>query len=235
MPSPDDPSACILAIDWEPGTLVTPFRGSPEFDELYAALGEQVRALEEADYNADTQLLRRMLGGTEALFRLAEDILAGVLREPALRGHFESEDGSKQGRLGLWLLEVLGGPDLFSSSFPDALASEGPMRADPLDLDDRARLLEVAQSVLPSLAGEQGRCVLGALRAHLPLHPRPPSRRVAGTPLLQSGTPAWVESTPELTPESGRTSARRGRTRPSDPEIESGVRPLSDMPWSKAR
>jgi hypothetical protein len=229
LPNPDDPSACILAIEWDPETLVTPFRGTPEFAELHAALGEQVRALEEADYSADTQLLRRMLGGTEALFRLAEDILAGIMLEPDLQARFASEDGSKQGRLGLWLLEVLGGPDLFSSSFPDAIASEGPMSAEPLDLDDRALLLEVAQNALPSLAGEHGRCVLGALRAHLPLHPSPRGGFRAAY-LLESGA---VETEPA--PPARRNMRQYDRREAHDPEIESGVRPRSAMPLTKAR
>ena len=170
LPSPGDPAAIVLAIDWDPGSSATPFRGSSECAELHAALGEQVRALEEADYREDTLLLRQNVGGTEALFRLSEDIVAGIMSDPFLSDRFESRDGSKRGRLGLWLLEVLGGPDLFSSSFPGAVPSQGPLRDGLLDLDERQRLLEIALSSVPSLAEDEGRSVLGALRAYLPLH-----------------------------------------------------------------
>jgi hemoglobin len=176
LPAPGNPYVWILAIDWDPGALLTPFRASQEFEVLHAALGAQVRALEEADYRTDNHMLRRILGGPEALFRLAEDIVVGVMEEPELRARFESDDGSRRGRLGLWLLEVLGGPDLFSSSFPDAMPSEGPLSGELLDLDERATLLDIAQNALPSSAQEEGRCVLGNLRAYLPLHPAPLSQ-----------------------------------------------------------
>jgi hypothetical protein len=179
LPAPGDPSVSMLAIEWDPGVLPTPFRESPEFAELSAALGERVRSLEEVDYLVDPHSLRRILGGTETLFGLAEDIVAAVAREPELARRFESGDGSKRARLGLWLLEVLGGPDLFSASFPGAISSLGPLSGERLDLDDRDRLLEIALAALPSSEDERARCVLGALRAHLPLHPSPPSLRAA--------------------------------------------------------
>jgi hypothetical protein len=176
----------MLAIEWDPGPELMPFRGREEFSLLHAALEERVRALEEADYRADTHLLRRLVGGTEALFRLAEDIVTGILLDPFVGPRFQSADGSKRGRLGLWLLEVLGGPDLFSTSFPEAVAGEGPLQGEYLDLDDRDRLLEIARKALPSAAEQQGLCVVGTLRACLPLHPTPPSKlRVDGRLLAQ--------------------------------------------------
>ena len=190
LPSPGDPAAIVLAIDWDPGSSATPFRGSTEFSELHAALGEQVRALEEADYRADTLLLRQNVGGTEALFRLSEDIVAGIMKDPFLSQRFASRDGSKRGRLGLWLLEVLGGPGLFSSSFPGAIPSEGPLPDGLLDLDERERMLEIALSVIPRLAEDEGRSVLGALRAYIPLHPRPPSLNDDTLLLLPEGDKA---------------------------------------------
>jgi hypothetical protein len=176
VPAPNDPSLCTLEIEWDPGESLTPFHGSEEFAQIHAALTEQVKALEEADYRADSRLLRRILGGPDALFRLAEEIVMGILQEPALGVLFHSDDGSKRGRLGLWLLQVLGGPDLFSSSFPAARVDQGPLAGDLLDLEERERLLEVARGALPSSLDEQGLCVLGSLRACMPLHPPPPSR-----------------------------------------------------------
>jgi hypothetical protein len=197
LPSPGDPDAIVLAIDWDPGSSATPFRGSAECSLLHAALGEQVRALEEADYRADTLLLRQNVGGTEALFRLSEDIVAGIMNDPFLSDRFESRDGSKRGRLGLWLLEVLGGPDLFSSSFPGAIPSDGPLADGLLDLDERERLLEIALTAVPRLAEDEGRSVLGALRAYLPLHPRPPSLDDDTVLLLPEGNSSgrgWSEN-----------------------------------------
>jgi hemoglobin len=182
LPAPDDPSLSVLEIDWDPGDSQTPFRGSEEFLELHAALTEQVRALEEADYRADARLLRQIVGGPEALFRLAEDIVTGVMRDATIGWRFLSADGSRRGRLGLWLLEILGGPDLFSSSFPDAVASQGPLAGELLDLEERERLIEIAERSLPSAAEDPGRCVLGTLRASLPLHPPPRSRGALEAP-----------------------------------------------------
>ncbi len=175
VPAPNDPSLCTLEIEWDPGPSLTPFRGSEEFEQIHAVLTDQVKALEEADYRADSRLLQRILGGPEALFRLAEDIVVGVMQEPALAALFHSDDGASRGRLSLWLLEVLGGPDLFSSSFPTARIEQGPLADALLDLEERERLLEIARQALPSSLAEQGLCVLGSLRAYVPLHPPPPS------------------------------------------------------------
>ena len=175
LPSPTDPLLTILEVEWDAGASPVPFRGSEEFAALHAALTAQVKALDEADYRADTRLLQRLLGGPDALFRLAEEVVACVMREPELAWRFRSSDGSKQARLGLWVLEVLGGPDLFSSSFAGAVTRHGPLAGEPLDLDERERFLEVARQCLPS-SGEEGEAgVLGALREHLPLYPPPPS------------------------------------------------------------
>jgi hypothetical protein len=213
LPAPSDPSLSILEIEWDPGASLTPFRASEEFAELHAALTEQVRTLEESDYRADSRLLRSILGGPEVLSRLAEDIVVGIMREPELGARFQSEDGSRRGRLGLWLLEVLGGPELFSSSFPNAIASEGPLAGELLDLEDRALLLEIARDALPSSAEDQGRCVLGALRAHLPLDPPPPSRLGVDTRLLGEGDAASV----------------RANSAPSRPRAPSNVEPASQQ------
>jgi len=175
LPSPTDPSLSILEIEWDAGPSLAPFRGSEEFSALHAALTQQVRALDEADYRADTRLLRRSLGGPDAVFRLAEDIVARVMREPELAGRFHSRDGSRRARLGLWVLEVLGGPTLFSSHFPSATRGDGPLAGEPLDLDERELFIEVARECVPSAAGEPGSGVLGALREHLPLYPPPQS------------------------------------------------------------
>lgn len=206
LPAADDPSLLVLEIEWLPGAELTPFRGSDEFSMIHSALAAQTRSLEEADYSVDAGLLRRLLGGPEALFRLAEDIVAGVINDPLLAWRFQSEDGSKRGRLGLWLLEVLGGPDLFSSSFPGSNTREGPLASGRLDLEERERLLEIALESLPEPHEEQQRCVVGNLRAHLPVHPAPPSRLLAGR-LLPPGTPAPASGVlPALESEAGASS-----------------------------
>ena len=102
VPAADDPSHLVLEIEWDPGTELVPFRGSDEFAAIHSALASSARSLEEADYSVDSRLLRRVLGGPETLFRLAEDIVADVLMEPLLAWRFQSRDGSKRGRLGLW-------------------------------------------------------------------------------------------------------------------------------------
>jgi hypothetical protein len=234
LPALDDPSLSVLEIDWDPGDSQTPFRGSEEFLELHAALTEQVRALEEADYRADARLLRQIVGGPEALFRLAEDIVTGVMKDATIGWRFLSSDGSRRGRLGLWLLEVLGGPDMFSSSFPDAVASQGPLAGELLDLEERERLIEIAERSLPSAAEDPGRCVLGTLRASLPLHPPPRSRGVDARQLE-----AGEATSPVVMPETddGDDAAvfeldRYGEAQPSqadDAAISSGT----IMRWSR--
>jgi hypothetical protein len=189
VPAADDPSHLVLEIEWDPGTELVPFRGSDEFTAIHSALASSARSLEEADYSVDSRLLRRVLGGPETLFRLAEDIVADVLMEPLIAWRFQSRDGSKRGRLGLWLLEVLGGPDLFSSSFPGSSTRDGPLATDRLDLEERERLLEIASDALPSAREDQRRCVVGNLRAHLPLHP-PPRSLGSAAPMLGPGAEA---------------------------------------------
>jgi hypothetical protein len=192
LPAPGDPSRSILEIEWDPGASLTPFYGSAEFVEIHAALIERVRALEEADYCADTRLSGGILGGDEALLGLAENIVTGVMSEPCLGWRFQSPDDSRRGRLALWLLEVLGGPDLFSWSFPDAIAREGPLARELLDLEERERLLEIAGDAMANWAGEQGGRVLGTLRAHLPLYPPPQSRLDIDARHLRVGATTWA-------------------------------------------
>lgn len=193
LPASSDASLCTLEIEWDPGASLTPFRGSEEFEQIHAALTEQVKALEEADYRANSHLLRNILGGPEALFRLTENIVVGIMEEPSLGPLFYSPDGSARGRLGLWLLEVLGGPDLFSSSFPTASVDRGPLADELLDLEERERLLEIARDALPSSLDEQGLCVLGSLRANLPLYPSP-SGLDAQPALLDDGADSAIRA-----------------------------------------
>lgn len=174
LPSPNDPSLSVLEIEWDAGPSQAPFRGSEEFAALHAALTAQVRALDEADYRTDARPARHALPAPDTIFRLAEDIVTRVMRVPELAGRFHSRDGSRRARLGLWLVEVLGGPALFSSNFSSAAQGDGPLAGEPLDLDERERFLEVVQDCLPSSAGEPGASVLGTLRANLPLYPAPP-------------------------------------------------------------
>lgn len=210
LPAADGQGHMVLEIEWNPGVELTPFRGSEEFAMIHSVLASHARSLEEADYSVDARLLRRLLGEPEALFRLAEDIVEGVRLEPLLAWHFQSDDGSKHGRLGLWLLEVLGGPDMFSSSFPDSRLRDGPLTGGRLDLEERERLLEIASDALPLAREDQRRCVVGNLRAHLPLHPTPPSLAVP-TPMLGPGA---AEPSERRAPE----SAVRAAT-PSEPPV----------------
>jgi hypothetical protein len=187
LPSPNDPSLSILEIEWDAGPSQAPFRGSEEFAALHAALTAQVRALDEADYRTDARRSRRSLGGPDATFRLAEDIVARVMRVPELAGRFHSRDGSRRARLGLWLVEVLGGPALFSANFSGVKQGDGPLAGEPLDLDERELFLEVAQACLPSSGGDPESSVLGTLRANLPLYPAP--LEVPPPRLLPDGEP----------------------------------------------
>lgn len=203
VPAADDPSHLLLEIEWDPGEEVAPFRGSEEFELLHSALASHARSLEEADYNVDSRLLRRVLGEPETLFRLAEDIVDGVMQEPVLAWRFRSDDGSTRGRLGLWLLQVLGGPDMFSSSFPGSTPREGPLATDRLDLEERERLLEIASDALPSMREDQYRCVIGNLRAHLPVHPALPAwglpaAGLGSSSLASSSLPAPSLRSPSL-------------------------------------
>jgi hemoglobin len=184
LPSPTDPSLSILEIEWDAGPSQAPFRGSEEFAALHAALTAQVRALDEAD-GPEARSSRRALGAQGTIFQLAEDIVTRVMRVPELAGRFHSRDGSRRARLGLWLVEVLGGPALFTSSFPAATPGDGPLAGEPLDLDERELFLEVARDGLPRAPSERG-SLLGTLRAHLPVYPAPPDA-AAGSVLPLDG------------------------------------------------
>lgn len=218
LPAADDPSLLVLEIEWDPGTELIPFRGSEEFATIHSALSREARSLDEAEYTVNARLLRQILGGPDTLFRLAEDIVVGILDEPLLRWRFQSADGGKRGRLGLWLLEVLGGPDLFSSSFPDASTRDGPLAHERLDLEERERLLEIAADALPSLQEEQSRSVVSNLRAHLPLHP-PPHSKATPARLLAPGVVTPADAEVGARPAHAATSAPDGSGEPpSSPE-----------------
>lgn len=196
LPSPNDPSLSILEIEWDAGPSQVSFRGSEEFAALHAALTAQVRALDEATYRTDGRPARRALPSPDTIFRLAEDIAARVMRVPELAGRFHSRDGARRARLGLWLVEVLGGPALFSSNFSGATQGDGPLAGEPLDLDERERFLEVVQACLPSAEGEPGSSVLGTLRANLPLYPAPPGTAAEASGALHGSSDRRREEAP---------------------------------------
>lgn len=170
---PGDPGRLVLHVQWE-GEDDELFRGSPECAEFFRVLGARVHALRETDYRADESYLLDNLGGAQGMLQFVSDVLQEVSEDDLLRQRFGPAGGERFARLGLWLIEVLGGTKLYSATAPAAPLRFGPLPDDPLDVEERAQLLELARHVL-SFNGGRGHSALNALEAHLPLHPALPS------------------------------------------------------------
>jgi hypothetical protein len=180
MERPGDPSRLVLHVQWEADDDEL-FRGSSECAEFFRVLGTRVLELKESQYRADESYLLASLGGAQAMLQFVSDILHEVSADSLLRQRFGPTGGERFARLGLWLIEVLGGAKLYSSTTPAQALRSGPLPDDPLDVEERAQLLELARHAL-SFAGGRGHSALSALEAHLPLHP--------ALPAPASGTPA---------------------------------------------
>lgn len=135
----------------------------------------QLVRLEEASYRVDARSLSQRLGGVGEITELTQSIVTGAIRDVVLAHRFESSGGLGIAQLGLWLTEVFGGPALFSLSFPDADLQKGPLPGVLLDLEDRARLIDVARDVLAFTLADRCAYAVRALQANLPLHPQVPS------------------------------------------------------------
>jgi hypothetical protein len=182
---PGDPGRLVLHVQWEGDDDQELFRGSAECAEFFRVLGSQVRALQESEYRADETAILASLGGAQGMLQFVSDILHEVSADTLLRVRFGAVGGERFARLGLWLIEVLGGAKLYSSTAPAHSLRVGPMPDDPLDVEERAQLLELARHAL-SFAGGRGHSALSALEANLPLHPALPSPTPAA-PRVKTG------------------------------------------------
>lgn len=178
---PGEPERLVLHVRWE-GDEEELFRGSAECAEFFRVLGARVLELKESEYRADESHLLASLGGAQGMLQFVSDILHEVSSDALLRERFGPAGGERFARLGLWLIEVLGGIKLHSSAVPTRSLRVGPLPDDPLDVEERAQLLELARHAL-SFAGGRGHVALSALEANLPLHPALPPP-ASGTPAL---------------------------------------------------
>lgn len=185
-----DPGRLVLHVQWEGDEEHENFRGSPECADFFRSLATRVRRLEEAEYRADGTFMLASLGGEQGMLQLVSDILHEVSCDALLAPRFGAASGERVARLGLWLIEVLGGPRLYSAATPAQELRVGPLPGEPLDVEERAQFLDLARHAL-RVAGGRGSPALGALEANLPLHPALPSH----TPHLGAG-----ESTPHAPP-----------------------------------
>ena len=185
-----DPGRLVLHVQWEGDEEHENFRGSPECADFFRSLGPRVRQLEEAEYRADGTFLLASLGGEQGMLQLVSDLLDEVTCDALLASRFGAAGGERAARLGLWLIEVLGGPKLYSAATPARELRLGPLPGEPLDVEERAQFLDLARHAL-RVAGGRGSPALAALEANLPLHPALPSHM----PYLGSG-----ESTPYAPP-----------------------------------
>jgi truncated hemoglobin YjbI/quinol monooxygenase YgiN len=185
-----EPGRLVLHVHWEGDGEHENFRGSPECADFFRSLKTRVRGLEEAEYRADSTFLLASLGGEQGMLQLVSDILHEVSCDRLLAPRFGTASGERAARLGLWLIEVLGGPRLYSAATPAYELRVGPLPGEPLDVEERAQFLDLARHAL-HIVGGRGSPALGALEANLPLHPALPSH----LPYLGSG-----ESTPYAPP-----------------------------------
>jgi hypothetical protein len=182
---PGEPDRLVLHVQWDGDDDQDLFRSSPECSEFFHVLGSRVRELEQAEYRVDETVLLAGLGGAQGMLKFVSDILHEVSADSLLCARFGCPGGERFARLGLWLIEVLSGAKLSSPTTTARGLRFGPLPDDPLDLEERAQLLELARYVL-NFADGRGHSAVSALEANLPLHPALPSATPA-VPRVKTG------------------------------------------------
>jgi hypothetical protein len=165
---PADPARLVLHIEWHGGDDRQTFYGSPECADFFRALSRGTRELEAAESRADASLARRSLGGTDAVLSFVGELSHQIGAHPLLGRRF-GPSGGRLARLALWLIEVLGGGALYSSTVAQHALSAGPLPEGPLDGEERAQLLELARQ-LASVTHGDPQSVVRAIDASLPEH-----------------------------------------------------------------
>jgi hypothetical protein len=170
---PADPGRLVLHIEWHGGDDRQTFYGSPECADFFRALSSGTREIEAAASRADTSIARQRLGGTDAVLSFVGELSKEIGAHPVLGRRFGPSAG-RLARLTLWLIEVLGGGALYSTTVPQHALGAGPLPEDPLDGEERAQLLELARSVA-SVSRTDVESAVRAIEASLPVHSALPS------------------------------------------------------------
>lgn len=106
-------------------------------------------------------------GGVETFFRLAKAMHTHMKHDDVLGARFGRASASHVPHLAMWLVEVFGGPKLYSETLGDI----GEMLARHANLDiseiERARFVEVACRAAEEVVPSHARAVLAPFRSYI--------------------------------------------------------------------
>jgi truncated hemoglobin YjbI/quinol monooxygenase YgiN len=125
----EEPESYILRITWNSKQEhLTAFRGGEHFPAFFAAIKPYVPNIAEMQHYTKTDVkgaggsvpsLYEWLGGAEALEQLTEAFYSEVLKDELLYPLFKEMHAGHPHFVALWLGEVFGGPDAYSTERGD--------------------------------------------------------------------------------------------------------------------
>lgn len=150
----EEPLHYILRITWDSleGHLEG-FRKSAEFQGFLGEVRPYIAQIAEMRHYAVTSVasggsVYADAGGAAAFFCIARDMHARMATDPVLGRQFAHAAESHVPHLGMWLVEVFGGPPLYSETLGDI----GPMLRRHADRsiteEERARFVAIAKGVV---------------------------------------------------------------------------------------
>lgn len=192
------PTRYVLRITWDSveGHLEG-FRKSEAFRPFVQAIGPYVKDIAEMQHYELTAVRSRSIaeafGGPEQVMRLAKEMHARMQRDALLGPRFAHALASHVPHLGMWLVEVYGGPALYTALFGDI----APMLARHADLAiseaERERFVAIASDAVTALAPEgESRAVEAMIRyfawgSHVAVE----NARPGHVPDVGAGVPRW--------------------------------------------
>ncbi|REE97644.1 truncated hemoglobin YjbI [Thermomonospora umbrina] len=123
--STDEPECYVLRIRWTSAEdHLGGFRGGPHFKEFFAEISPYVQAIEEMRHyestgvqgtGASVPTLYEWAGGAAAFDRLTDVFYAKVREDELVGPLFAHMDPGHPAHVALWLAEVFGGPERYST------------------------------------------------------------------------------------------------------------------------
>jgi len=144
----------ILRIEWDShdGHLQG-FRKSAEFATFLAEIRPYIECVEEMRHYAVTEVasggsIYADVGGTGTFFRLAHEMHERMCSDDLLGAKFSRAAETHVPHLAMWLIEVFGGPRIYSETLGDIGAMLRRHADQAITEDERARFVAIAKAAI---------------------------------------------------------------------------------------
>ncbi|WP_075098002.1 antibiotic biosynthesis monooxygenase [Sandaracinus amylolyticus] len=192
-----DPARYVVRLEWDsPEGHLEGFRKSAAFAEFVAHVRPFIADIEEMEHYAPTGVGSRSTifdaaGGVATFFRLAHEMHARMKADALLGPHFARAAESHVPHLAMWLVEVFGGPKLYSETLGDIapiLRRHAGLRIDDAQRERFVRVAaDAAAHVVADVRAREAIVRYVAWGARVAQENSAPER----VPNAQAGVPTW--------------------------------------------